>query len=740
MSMTGDSMMQDQPATVSLGETVDQPTASPGVEGQHPIDTAKDFIIPQKDKRDHADPDLIREQAQVKQWTARIKDDRKKAEGAFKTMRADIRFARGLQWNGQKDLDDARYVCNLVLKSLNNGVSLLYAKNPECESFRRDRLDFELWDGKMESLIQAQTAFTQAVTTGQPPNPLAIQLLQDYSQGEMWRDLVDRVGKTVRFTFQYMMDSLQPSFKIQMKQLVRRVKTTGVGYVKINFDDGFNQSLSTSETESTIVDRTKRMKHIAAKFLRDELTAESPELDIFAQLGNSIEESVKSGDTKNINQRITFDFLPATSVIVDSNCRQLKGFVGAHHMAIEFVYDLDYVNAYFEADIKGDDIKAYNPKGGEQMSSSMDNSASTSAEDPKKKKCCVWEVYDLDSKTMFYIVDGYKLFLQKPQPAIPDLNHFFPVIALTFNDVETDPGEEEECQFYPPSDVTLMRSPQKEWNRTREALRSHRIANTPCYMTGKGWMTPDDKDKINNHEDSAVIELEGAQIGTDVSRLLASFPHTPINPQLYDTTPLSQDIQYSSGSQEADLGRPSPKVTATGATIAEQAKNSVAASNIDDLDDFLSELAEMGGEIIMRYFNIDTVKRVAGRGAVLPQQEREDFLNEIMLTVKAASSGRPNKAINVSTFQQIAPLLIQAGANPVGVVTEGVRVLDDRLDISKFFPIVPPEQKLAMSATGQNPQPGQDAGQQPKQQKQRYEELPNQAPVLATEGRQLYGK
>jgi hypothetical protein len=695
---------------------------------------------PKDKKTGEDDVEKVRRERWVKQWNERIIKARDKWDPDFKRMKADMRFARGFQWEGQQTLESDKYVCNLTLRNISQGVATLYARNPTIEAQRRDRLDFTIWDGKEESIQAAVQGANQAALTGQPINPLALQMIQDYSEGQMWRELVDRVGKTVTFVAQYMLDSLQPDFKLQMKQLVRRVKTTGVGYVQINYVDGLEGTLSTSETESTITDRIKQLKQIAQDLDDDKITDESPEVLTLANLGASIMASVQTGDTGNINQRITLDFLPSTSVIIDPRCRHLKGFVGARWIAIERVLDLSTVNAFYETDIKAADVKSYEASGNSQQDTAAKDTSSTSP--AEKKRVCLFDVYDLDTKSCFVICDGWKDFVQAPEAVMPETNHFWPIVALTFNDVETEPdGGSEGCSIFPPSDVALMRNSQKEWNRSRQAWRSHRVANTPAYLTGKGWLTLDDMNKINNHEDSAVVELEGAQMGQDIGKLLAPFEHSPIQPLLYDTNPLAQDIQLSAGTQEADLGRPTPKVTATGATIAEQSKNTVAASNTDDLDDFLSTIAQMFGEIILRYFQLDTVQRIAGRGAVLPQQNREDFLNEIMLSVKAASSGRPNKALDIANFKELAPLIIQAITNPtgpmIGLAEEGIKRLDDRLDLTKILAVgLPLPGAMMMAQQGQQqqaPQPGQPAGPaKPQTPPAQHQPLPNGQPVHET--------
>jgi hypothetical protein len=99
----------------------------------------------------------------------------------------------------------------------------------------------------------------------------------------------------------------------------------------------------------------------------------------------------------------------------------------------------------------------------------------------------------------------------------------------------------------------------------------------------------------------------------------------------------------------------------------------------------------------------ETITRIVGDGAVFPDspQTRSDFLNEIFLTIQAASSGRPNKAMDIANFRDLAPLLAQSGANPIALVEEGVRRLDDNLDIDRFFPLSAPQAAEATSGSEQ---------------------------------------
>jgi hypothetical protein len=146
----------------------------------------------------------------------------------------------------------------------------------------------------------------------------------------------------------------------------------------------------------------------------------------------------------------------------------------------------------------------------------------------------------------------------------------------------------------------------------------------------------------------------------------------------------------ASGKQETDIGPAQPNVTATNTMIAEQAHRSVTSSDIDGLDDALTEVAKIGGELAIREFSKQTVERIVGIGAVWPETQKDDYLNSIEFEVVAASSGRPNKAVEIANWERLAPILLNSGANPMAVVKETIKRLDDRIEPADFYPTQPP--------------------------------------------------
>lgn len=636
--------------------------------------------------------EAMQARADVKRWLSRIASAKRRWKPDFDRMKKNVEFATGLQWPNQVDIETDRYSANFTLGVINNKVASLYAKNPKAVATRRDRLDFSVWEGDAESLISTVQQAQQMAMAGVPVPPEAMALLQDWQDGERKRKLIDKFCETFRIVYQYQVDTQKPEFKEQMKQAVRRVITCGVAFARPVYcenTDTYTQP-STIDTKSSVQDRVARIKGILSSMEEVDIDDNSPQYQTLRSLMLSVQSTMQEQSENQLDERLEFDFPSATSIIVDERCRNLKDFVHARWIAVEYVLPVEEVNAIFGTKItvgtgKGDSgATEINYK-----NQSIEPSAGKEEDAISKKLVCLYELFDYNTRTRQFLCEGWKDYVLPPEGVEPAVSGFWPIFALTFNSVEVEVGTK--ASIYPPSDVQLVKSAQKEWNRTRQALRDQRNANAPKYLTRKGALTKNDIEKLNNAEPNSVIELEGVPPDLPIEKFITVFQMAAIDPRMYDTTVLEQDVMLCAGAQQANIGPAQPNVTATVGTIAEQSRLNVSASNIDDLDGFLSRIARAGGEMLLQRMSKETVMRIAGPGAVWPEfpETRQDFLNEVFVQVEAASSGRPNKAVDIQNFSQLAPLILQAGGNPIGVVEEGAKRLGDTIDVSRFFPLLP---------------------------------------------------
>jgi len=689
-------------------QELDVVTQGPAIDGSN---AGQSSYAPEK----RAEPPEERK-ALVKRILSTIKEDAKHWESNFKQMREDQKFARGKQWRGQT-ADDDRYVANITQRHIQQRVSSLYAKNPTAVSKRRQRMEYTIWDGEPESLAQAQQMLTMASQVAQDPamaagaamqDPAgaaqmmqqamgAQELMADIQQAQQRIKMYDRIGKTMVCLFQYYMGESQPPFKLRAKQLVRRVVTCGVGYIKLGFQR-INAGQANPDINAKIADFTTRldaMRALSEKVAEGELDHNAAEVE---ELRLGLTDIQKKAEVI-VREGLIFDFPKATAIIPDAGVEELKGWVGAKHVSQEFLFAPAEVTAIYGITLEKGRYSGFTKSGRKKNDGDMAK---------------VYEHYDKTTGLMYTVCEGYCDFLEEPQSPPIEIDQFFPFFPLSFNDVE-----DEENPF-PPSDVQLIKHQQREINRAREALRQHRIANGPKYAAGKGMLGEQDKTNLQAGVDHEVIELSALNAGQKLDEILQPIKMHPVDPALYDTGPQKEDVLLAVGSQEANLG-PTSGVTATESSIAEGSRLSSTASCIDDVDDCFTLLFRAAGQVMLTEVSAETAKKIAGPGAVWPEMSREEIAEELYLELEVGSSGRPNKAQEIVNLERVTPLLIQVpGVTPKWIAKKLVRAVDENIDLSEAWvdgmpsitsmnAVKTPEGAMGMDQGGEGAQNAQQA-------------------------------
>lgn len=607
--------------------------------------------------RNAQQPDQAR-LALVKDWCKKVVEAKKFHEKQFKRMNEDMEFVSGKQWNGQ-DYGDDKYVANITQRHIAQRVSALYAKNPKATAKRKKRLEFSVWDGTSSALTQAQSVSAMMMQQGMPADPQATALIQDFTQGSQKRIMLDKIAKTMEILFEHVLHEQEPNFKAQMKQLVRRVCVTGAGYVKVGFERVTERRAEDVERIRDITQQLSTIERITQDLEDNIITTDSPEAE---QLKLMLADLQQKPDVL-VREGVVFDFPSATSIIIDPKCRHLSSFLGAEWVCQEFVMSPEDLKEVYKVDI------------GSTYASYTDN-RQVGHNTEKNDKCTVWEIYSKKDKMKYVVVDGYHDFLQDPESPWPELDGFWPIFPLVFNEVENEKA------IFPQSDVRLLRPIQIEYNRAREGLREHRHANRPAYAVPFGMLDATDKMNLADRPAHSILELRGLQPGQTVDAVLQHVKPVAIDPTLYDTSMLIDDTLRIIGSQEANLGGTAASgTTATEVSVAESSRASAVGSNVDDLDEFLGLICRAAGQVMLREFSQEYVVKVVGPGAVWPQFSREEISENLYLDIEAGSSGRPNRASEIQNWERLAPILMQVpGISPEFLARETLRRLDDRIE------------------------------------------------------------
>lgn len=636
--------------------------------------------------------------AKVKAVITSIKEDKKFHEKAFKQMRVDMFLAR----NGYLPNDEpSKYKANLAGRHVKQKTAALYAKNPKAIARRRETMDFLVWDENPASLQLAMQTIQQATqllaqqpidpATNMPiadPDPAMVeaftkaqQVVADFQQGMQRRTEIQKTGKTLEILYSQAMREQKPlDFKTGMKKLVRRACTTSVGYVELAFQREYGPRPAMTEKLADARARLDHLRVLAEKMADTEnpILPDDPEI---AELDMAV-KAMEAEPEIIVREGLIVDFPASTKVIPDKLCRSLVGFIGSRHLTLEYMYTCDQVRELFGVDL-GKNYTGYKADGtsgtADEPSENIIRDDGAEPITPATKGeglVCVWKQYDKPSGLVYYVADGYDKFLR--EPAAPDVfvEDFWPVYALTFNDVES------EDSLFPPSDVWLMTDQQEEYNMSRQGMREHRKAARPRWTYANGKIEKEDAGLLANAAPFTATAINLGP-GEKLSDVLDVIPVPGVDPNLYETGQIFTDIQLVVGSSEAQFGG-TAKATATESAIAANSSASNDGSSIDDLDAFLTVVARASGQILLREMSEEQVKIIAGPGAVWPHLTLADIANELYLEIQAGSTGKPNQAVEMANWEKMLPFLIQMpGLSPNWLARETVRRLDDNADLTE---------------------------------------------------------
>ena len=613
-----------------------------------------------------------RRKALVTELQERVENAKAYHEDAFKKMKEDMDAT--MRGYDKKEYSEGFYVANILQRHVQTRTAALYAKNPRAMANRRDRMDYSVWNQEEDSLKMAYAALGAERQTGVPAPQSMRAIIEDYEKVQDHRKMLDNTAQTMELLFDYYMNEQEPSFKSQMKALVRRVITTGVGFVKVGFQRDVDRQPEVAARISDLQGQLDHMRRIATQAEKGEIDKDDPEME---ELLLSI-EALNSEPMVTIREGLLFDFPDADSIIVDPMCRQLRGFMGAKWIAHEMYMTPDDVYEIYDVDIS-EGYTSYNIKGQKgHINDPFRNSyLDSNREDEPTGLVKVWEIYDRQAGLQYCIADGHHDFLMEPQAPPVKVETFWPIYSLLFNELE------HKNHLYPPSDVRLLMPMQHEYNRSRQGLREHRRANRPKYAAPAGMLEDEDKAKLASHPANALLELQALAAGQKVTDVIQPVATIGIDPNLYEVKTIFDDVQLVVGQQEANYGQLS-KATATETSIAEQSRMSALGAQVDELDSFMSDITRAAGQVLLAELSLEEVKRIVGPGAVWPDLTRLQIMEEVHLEIEAGSTGKPNKAAELRNIERIVPFLLQIpGIDPGFLAKELLKRLDDKLDLTQ---------------------------------------------------------
>lgn len=587
--------------------------------------------------------------ALVEEWEKRIIEARKdeKLAKAFKQMRKNQYFAAH---GGEKSwVESGKYTVPIIARHINQSVANLYAKNPKAVATRKRRRMYTLWDGREDSLQAAM----EGAAMGDPNMTAIVEEILAVRQHEM---MLDGLGETMEILWEYFLEDQSCSYKQQIKAAVRRTKVCKVSYIKLGFQRILEPRPEVMAEIEDITSKITAMECLVEEVQSGEVDERSARIEELRLLA----EDLKRQDSLLVREGPVLDFPRSDEITIDPDCRHLKTFSGAGWIAQMYEMTPKRVKQVYKVDIKGSFKKHHDGVEEGENSTGVEKSVAR-----------IHEIWDKRNQQTMTICEGYHDFLIEPHEPENLPERFWPLFPIVFNEIESDD------EIFPPSDVEQTEHIQKEYNRSREGLRQHRIANRPYYVHD-GSLTEAEQLKLAEHLDHEIIAVTSLGAGQKMTEKLQRGPTVNIEPALYDVEIHFSDLLRSVGTQEANLGGTAGN-TATESSIAESSRSEATADNVDDLDFVLTELAKAMGDMMLRELSKETVIEIVGDGAVWPDmpQTREQVAKDINLTVKAGSSGRPNQAAELAKIERAAPVMIQIpGLNPKPLARRYAELLD----------------------------------------------------------------
>lgn len=601
-----------------------------------------------------------------------VKADKQHHKKAFDRMREDMRWAKdGTSMehfrNGKK------YVANLIQRFLTTRVAKLYAKNPKAYYTKRPRREFQYWDGRIETI----QAVIERGSMGMMM-PMDQMILEDFQQGMALSKLYDGMGDTLVKLFNYYLKEQKPKVKTQMKQLVRRTLTCGVGYVKLGYQRELQRRQDAQAQIDDITLKLQTFQRNVENLREGDVQPEDPEVE---QMRLQVQQLMADPSLMEvIREGLVFDFPKSTMIIPGLDCEHLQGFIGASRVTHEIFMTPDEIQEIYNVKLEKGRFTAYEKHANIKEGNYQAADSRSVNSDLCRMHACVWEYYCRHTGLVYTMVEGYSDFLEEPGKPNVEVEGFYPIYTLMFN------GVEDEKEIFPKSDVRNMIHMQDEWNRSREGLREHRQAARPRYVAPRGVLEEEDKRVLRGTAAHETAEISMGQ-ATKIGDVIQQVPTSGVDPNLYETSHLMQDMNIVVGANESSFGSTGSS-TATEVADAANTTMSTIESNIDDMDDFLTEIARDGGQVLMMNASMEKVREIVGQGAVWPESEftREKVAAELYLDVEAGSSGKANKAMEIANFERINPSMLQLpGLNKQRWLKEGIKRLDDKLNPDEFI-------------------------------------------------------
>lgn len=481
--------------------------------------------------------------------------------------------------------------------------------------------------------------------------------------------------------------------KRAMLGVVRSVQTSRVGWVKMSYqreyqtdpiilnrlEDAQDQMSALSANMSTLMDEQG--------YSQDELTVKEMELE---QTIASMEKQVSVLKSEGL----VLDNIAVEDIRIDPDIDCIDNYKRASWIAQRTWMDKEAVKEQFGVSKKELEKLTSYIRSGSGRPEIGGTARTWSTDQDAESLIAVWELWDKGTGTVYWWAEGGRDFLRDPWQPEKVGQRFFPFFGIGFNYVD---GRE-----WPMSDVELLMKLQDEYDLSRTQEAKHRELTKPMFIADRARVSRQDVSSFSVGEIGEILLIDAG--GQPVNQVFTPAQHPPMIPTVYDVTRVRGDMEWVSGLGDAQRGSVGRAKTATEASIQQEGLSSRVDSRRDMLEDFISEIAVYGTEIILQEMPMELIQRYAGQTAFWPadQMSKDQIFSMTEIKIRAGSTGKPNKQMDMEKWGGILPeikevmeraimmqeeMMIPITMNPwIKLLSETMRKADEAFDVMEMFP------------------------------------------------------
>lgn len=501
------------------------------------------------------------------------------------------------------------------------------------------------------------------------------------------------------------------------KRWVRGAMTVGISWIKTAMQ-------TRTERDPTMVteinDLQTNLKSIEA--LQEKMAdGDADDEDVAAAEIRSKIIALEAKLEREVAEGLVLDLMAPEDVVVAPDCGEIENYLAAPWIAFDMYKDvdeareitgwskklLDQANTYTQRPRRGEADEGGSSHTNSTQWVDMDNAEGEAAENPDGFYRFT-EIWSLRDGVVYTYVEGVQTRWARPPFAPRTGARFYPVFPLAFHPID---GER-----WPQSDVFQLKRLQDEYGRTRSNFAEHRRRAIPGIVFDASMVTENSITKLKGAQRQEYIPIKLVKPGSDIRTIFNPKVYNNVDQALYDTTPITNDMEKVSGAQDAVTGGIEVEKTATEAQIQESGRGARTGARLDILEESLTELSEYVVQLMVQTMDKADAERYAGREAIWVDMTVDQALSLLQIEIKAGSTGKPKVNSDREAWGVMAPqiegLIDRIGharmqgqewaAKPwIALLQETAERLDDFADIEQFLPV--PTQDVIAATTNQQP-------------------------------------